>query len=370
MNKKVPLRNIELWPPRPGQFNHSLAAHDLMDESLKKSGTLPRLVGRISPTKRGMHQVPFGALFIERATKLFGPDYELSLELGDFSNDDMFRMFNLENNEAWHNLPISYLEVVHAAKAADERGELQIPRNRVVLTGPDIARYLGGDWTSPHGTTRMQWCMQGLDLIESGDLKTADLRGLNSFQAKELIAELTRRKKERERDAEFAERQAREAKQAAEQAADEPTREAKKRQADFHEKKAVEHRTRAKTEAKKIIDDVGSQCRTYKLAAADVRRKAEEVGPSYKLPKKAPPWLFQAANELHTQLSHILAPDSKQAQEIREIIRCREQLDEFSHELLVGSLTDLAERANQLARALGQPQSRPTADANPRKLTT
>jgi len=368
MNKKFPIRSIELWPPRTGHFPHSLAAHDLMDESLK-AGAWPRLIGRIHPDKRGFVQVPFGALYLERALKKFGPDYELSVELQDMGNDDMFRAFNIENNEAWHNLPISYLEVVHAAKTAAERGELQIVRKRTVLTAPDIARYLGGDWDSPTGTTRMMWCMQGLDLIESGDLKTADLRGLNAFQAKEFIGELSRRKKERERDAEFAEKQAEEAKQLAEKAADEPTRDAAKRRVNFHEQKAVEYRTRAKKETKQIVAELGPQLRNHKLAAHDVRRKAEELVPSYTPPKKTPPWLFQAAKKMATQVGHILAPDDKRAQEIREIIKVREQLDSFSHELLVEALTDLAERVNQLARALGQPPSRPAADANPKKIS-
>jgi len=373
MNKKIstPASNVELWPPRTGQFNHTLAAHDLMDDSIAKSGVLPRLVARIHPTKRGMYQVPFGALLLERIKKRFGPDYEVSLELGDFDNDDMIRMFNLENNEAWHNLPISYIEVVHAVRTAHRNGEIKIGKKSESLSAPDIAEYLGGDWMNRSGRAkeRVFWCMNALTLMESGDVKTSDLVGLSVNQVNQLIEELIRRKKQRERDAEFAEKQAKQAKHDAEKAPDEPTRDAFKRRANFHEQKAAEHRTRAKAETKQLVNEVGTQLREHKLASNDIRRKSEEVVPSYTPPKKAPPWLFQAAKKMATQVGHILAPDDKRAREIREIVKVRDQLDSFSHQLLVEALTDLAERVNQLARALGQPPSRPAADANPKKLS-
>jgi hypothetical protein len=370
MNRKLAVGKIEFFPERSGHFPHTLAAHDLMDESLKKSGALPRLVGRIHPTKPGMYQVPFGALMLERITKLYGPNYEVSVELGDYNNDDMFRMFTIENNANWHNLPISYIEAVHALKIAHRNGDIKVGTKSGNLNPLEIAKYFGGDWIAPDGRAkkRVFWCLRALELMESGDLQIENLYDLGPKQVDELLTEVAQRKVQREKAAQYAERQAEQAKLDREQAADEAAREAAYRRENFQREQAQKHREISKKETKKIIAELGPQLRSHELGTRDVKRKAEEVAPSIVMPKKPPVWLFQAAKQMSTQLGHILAPDDKRYQTIREIIKFREQLDTFSFELLGGALADLAERCNQLVLALGQPQSPRTANANPRKL--
>lgn len=360
MLKKFPVKNIELWPRRTGLFDHSPEAKELMDQSLKRHGALPRFVGRPHPIERGKVQIPFGALTLERVRKRFGADYEVLVDVESRSNVDMILLCDVENSELWHNLPLHYLEIVQAVK-------IEIGPNGK-LTGGAIAQFLGGDWLYKDGRphTRTYWSLQALELIESGELKATDLAGLNSHQAQELIEELSRRKKRRERDIELAEQAAKRAKQEAERADTEASRQAAEKREAFERSRAEEFRQVVKKEAKQIVG-LAPQMRDQKLAARDLKQKVAEIVPPL-LKNATLPWITQAATRLANQLDQILGPDDARREKIRELIKHRTQLDDFSKELLREALTALSDRAFQLAEALSQSPTRPTASANPRKL--
>jgi hypothetical protein len=359
MLKKIPIKNLVLWPPRTGLFDHSPGAKALMDQSLQRHGALPRFVGRPHPTDKGKVEIPFGKLTWERIQKQFGPDHEVYVDVQPRSNVDMIYLFNIENSELWHNLPLHYIEVVDAAKT-------EIGRNGKA-TAVAIATFLGGDWVSKTGPNqRIQWCLAALELITSGDLKPADLFGLNNFQARELIWEVGRRVKQRAKDAELAELAAAQAKQEAERAVTEPARQAAERREKFERSRAQQFRETAKKEAKAIVG-LGSEMREQKLAAVDLRRKAAEIAPP--LPTtKALPWITQLAKRMASQFDQILAYDDARAEKLRELVKHRMQLDEFSKQLLGDALVALSDRALHLAQALDQSPSKPQANANPRQL--
>src|ERR1019366_7082373 len=81
-----------------------------------------------------------------------------------------------------------------------------------------IAEFLG--WLEPSGLPqgKVIWALNGLELLEEEVLKEADFADLTTMQAKAVVEQASRAKRERETQARLAEQRAEEQRKMAEQA--------------------------------------------------------------------------------------------------------------------------------------------------------
>jgi hypothetical protein len=385
MQKQVALKDIDPNPYR--RMKHYPIREEKIQallESIEQTGLWENMIAR---ERAGRYQLgPGGTHRLAALREKFPGNHKITLNIREFSDTEMLKVMARENMEEWRTSPLVAMETVAAVIEAYEKGEieLEMPKNKAredvtrgsvshPYTARTVAKFLG--WITPQGNIneRIYWVLNALDLIEEELLCEEDLNGLTDTQARQLVLEISHRKTARERQAKAAEQAATEAKAEAEKARDEAQRERAQKQAQYETSRARELREHSKKETKTIVHSIGSQLRSGKIGAEQVRERAAEIIPPPFKEKKVPE-IKRLARQLASEISGLFAKDDPRTAKIVEIARFREHLDTLSKELLVGALTDVGKRANKLVEALNQPLSngagKPDKSANPKSLTS
>lgn len=270
-------------------------------------------------------------------------------------------------------------------------------------TAQMIADFIG--WLKPDGRPQDKVfdALTALYFIEEGILKVSDFEGLTTTQAQAVVQEarrvIERRKAEARRHREQAERAEREAQEAAKQreAAEKARKEKEAEAAKAAKAKDEVAKRRAKLEAERFKQERAEAAQREreaarrekaarekeKAAVEEGRRRAAKVGRvvSEKIrsgeigrreaprvareidkPKKGERvvWAQRVAREVATKINRILDPErDPRAEEVEELIRLRDALDEATRENLARNLDIVSGRAADYAQRLRGETSKP-----------
>jgi hypothetical protein len=226
-----PFRHMDRYPIRQDK----VAA---LRESLRTTGFWDNVVARLGPD--GRPQIAYGHHRLFALREEFGADREVSLIIRELDDDHMLKIMARENMEEWGTSAAVEQETVRAVVEAYAAGKIDLelpdPKARGLRYAPSfcalsadrsadkpyspqtVAKFLG--WLKPSGGAqdKVAFALSALEFIEDGILSEADFDGLTTLQARAVVDQARKVKREREQAARLAEREAERARQAAEQA--------------------------------------------------------------------------------------------------------------------------------------------------------
>jgi flagellar biosynthesis GTPase FlhF len=274
---------------------------------------------------------------------------------------------------------------------------------QTAYTAQSVGEFLG--WVKASGARddRVNTSLAALQFIEEGLLKDSDFDGLNMAQAEAVITEARKAKSRRDAAARVHKMQAEQAAREAEAALrrrEEAERERKRREAEAVQARAAhdaEARRRAEAEArrheqerrqaeearKQAVKRQEAATQKVQKFAEEGRRQATVVGRAVskgmkageatkgagaiaaKVDKKAeqpPPQIELFAKRLATDINSILNPDrDPRDAKLKELVRFREYLDDYTRADLARTLEVVASRALDYAKQFGGAQRALTA---------
>jgi hypothetical protein len=385
-----PFRRIERYPLVRSKV-------EALKASIQKTEFWDNLMVRRDPEKEGFYQSAFGEHRKAALLELYGREHEIEASVRRLSDEAMLRIMALENMEEWGGSALVEIETVHSVVLAFAEGKIELPKpskdtssrrfrcapsfargdvrpgRPYVYTAQTVSEFLGWVYKDGESSHKVETALGALELIELGLLEEKDFAELSHYQCRELVSQTLRLKAAREKDIERVEATARHAKQVAETAPDPRERERATREHKSASAFAEKIRDHSKKETVEVARTLGKELRSGEISSKQARERANELYEPVFVKEKAPPYLHQVAKSVAAELNHILLTQDTRTKKIREIIEFRDQLDNFSKEILSGALTSLSRRAAQLVEALNQPinngsAGKPAKSAPPREL--
>ena len=199
-----PFRDLDRYPVNQQKL-------EMLRHSLRETGYWGNLLCRV---KDGRPELAYGHHRLIAIREELGPDFEVDLSCGDFSDELMLRIMALENMDEWRHVALVEHETVRAVVSAysDDRIELPVPREGAreerlryapsfVLGGstagdrskPYTARAVHAFLRRPDKDRRIVlYALGALECIERGLLSTADLEGLTAEQSRHVLLAMRR----------------------------------------------------------------------------------------------------------------------------------------------------------------------------------
>lgn len=387
-----PFRQLDRYPIQEDKI-------EALRESIQTTGFWDNVVAR--ENGNGKAEIAFGHHRLETLNREFPPNHKINLIVRDLSDELMLKMMARENMEEWSWSASVEQETVRAVVQAFADGKIDLPTpskaplhhlrkapsfrtietpqgdrsgESKMYTSATIARFLGyrlKNWDAPDKIVN---AVTALEFIEEGILSDEDFRELTTYQARALVDQARKIKRDREREAkaaaEGAKRADREAQEAArlrekaqkdaeraqkrrdedalKQADEEALRQAEleaaaKRRRESKKKAEAKARQRAKDDAAKAGKAIGNQIREYKEQGVkrDAIQTAREVTQSQNKSKSIPD-IDKYASDLAIKLHKLLQGDEL-SKSLDNLVTHREHLSPTKAEALQNALRKLGE---------------------------
>jgi hypothetical protein len=378
-----PFRHMDRYPIR----REKVAA---LRESLRTTGYWDNVVGRL--TSDGP-QIAYGHHRLAALRDEFTPDYEVELIIRELSDDQMLKIMARENMEEWGTSAAIEQETVRAVVEAYAEGRIHLQNitskttmgmrsaPSFLVSGPGahqdhpntaqtIADFLG--WTEPNGQPqqKLRYALTALSFIEEGILTESDFDGLSTTQAKAVVDQARRVRKERDDRARIrAEQAAQAARQAQEAEArrvqaeeNKRTEEAEKAEldrltAERRRELALEAERQERERGRQQAADVGRHVSKQLKDGHRGTREAAEIAAEKRddIPR-APQDINDAAHTLALKIEKIFDPRlDNQAAQLEKMLPFQDFLTENSVMELVNALECVVERFRSYQGKLASP---------------
>lgn len=178
-----PFRNIARYEIHEEKVEQLIA-------SFNSTGVWPTIVARPG-AKNGCAEIAFGHHRREALRRRHKEDlnHKVNVNVVPLSDEEMLKMMAAENQEEFHSSFFVTIETVEAVINAAAEGKIAFDDDSgKTASGPVIGRFL--NWRRPDGRPldKVILAMQALAFIKEDILSRDDFRGLNEYQARNLLA--------------------------------------------------------------------------------------------------------------------------------------------------------------------------------------